>query len=77
MLSDGDLLAIMRMREAQSSKENKDGEQNTGKGVQPESTGVAAVSDLTAPAVEKQAVAASEGNADQLDNMDSEGSPTA
>ena len=77
MLSDKDLLAIMRMREAPSAKENKDGDQKSGKGAQLESPGAAAVSDVTSPAAEKQAAAASEGNADQLDNMDSEGSPAA
>ena len=77
MLSDTDLLAIMRMREAHSSKENKDGDQKSGKGAQPESAGAAAVSDVTSPVADKQAAAASEGNADQLENMDSEGSPAA
>ena len=77
MLGDTDLLAIMRMREAHSPKEKKDGDQKSGKGAEPETPGAAAVSDVTAPAAEKQAAAASEGNAHQLDNMDSEGSPAA
>ena len=77
MLSDTDLLAIVRMREAHCSKENKDGSQKSGKGAEPETPGAAAVSDVTAPAAEKQAAAASEGNADQLDKLDSEGSPAA
>ena len=77
MFSDTDLLAIVRMREANSSKEIKDGEQKIGKEAEPESPGVAAVSVVTSPAADKLFAVASEGSAEQHDNVDSEGSPAA
>ena len=65
------------MREAHSSKDDKEGDKTSAKAAPSESPGVAAASDVTSPAAEKQAAASSEENAGQLDNMDSEGSPAA
>ena len=75
MLSDMDLLEIMRMRAA-NSKDTKDGEQKPGKAAEPKSSGGAASSDATMPAGDASSKA-SEGNAVELEHMDSEGSPAA
>ena len=64
MLSDNDLLDIMRMRAAQSSKEKVD-DDKTAKASQAESPGAAA-SLGTHSAGEEPAAEASEGNAEQL-----------
>ena len=70
MLSDTDLLAIMRMRAAQSSKENKVADEKSAKTSQPESPGAAAAPGKHLAAGEQPAAAASEGNAEQPDIMD-------
>ena len=75
MLSDTDLLQIMRMRAA-NSKDSKDGEQKPGKAAEPKSSGGAASSDAAMPAGDASSKA-SEGNAVELEQMDSEGSPEA
>ena len=75
MLSDTDLLAIVRMREANSSKVNKDGEQKTGKEAAAKSSGVAASSDAKSPDATKLVAEASEGKAEQPEHTDSERSP--
>ena len=62
----------MRMRAA-NSKDSKDGEQKPGKAAEPKSSGGAASSDAAMPASSK----ASEGNAVELEQMDSEGNPEA
>ena len=75
MLSDMDLLEIMRMRAA-NSKDTKDGEQKPGKAPEPKSSGGAASSDAAMPAGDASSKA-SEGNAVELEPMDSEGSAAA
>ena len=75
MLSDMDLLEIMRMRAA-NSKEIQHSEQKPGKAAEPKSSGGAASSDATMPAGDASSKA-SEGNAVELEHMDSEGSPAA
>ena len=70
MLSDTDLLAIVRMRAARSSKENKVADDKSAKTSQPESPGAAAVPGKHLAAGEQPAAAASEGNAEQPDIMD-------
>ena len=74
MLSDMDLLEIMRMRAA-SAKETKDkaGEQKPGENAEPKSSDGAAGSDATMPAAEASTTA-SGGNPVELEHMDSEGS---
>ena len=73
MLSDMDLLEIMRMRAA-TSKDPKDDGKNAGKEAQAESSGGAASSDAAMPAGDASSKA-SEGNAAELEHVDSEGSP--
>ena len=75
MLSDMDLLEIMRMRAA-TSKDTKDGEKKAGKAAEAKSSGEAAISDAAMPAGDASSKA-SEGNALELEHMDSEGSPAA
>ena len=75
MLSDTDLLAIMRTREANSSKVNKDGEQKTGKEAAATSSGVAASDDAKSPDAGKLVAEASEGKAEQPEHTGSGGSP--
>ena len=75
MLTDHDLLEIMRMRAA-SSKDNKDGEKKARKPVEPKSSGDAASSDAAMPPGDASSKA-SEENAVELEHMDSEGSPAA
>ena len=75
LLSDMDLLEIVRMRAA-NSKDTKDGEQKPGKAPEPKSSGGAASSDAAMPAGDASSKA-SEGNAVELEHMDSEGSPAA
>ena len=75
MLSDTDLLAIMRMRAA-NSKDTKIGEQKPGEAAEAKSSGGAASSDAATPAAVASSKA-SEGNAEELEHMDSEGSPAA
>ena len=65
MLSDKDLLDIMRMRAAQSSKEKGD-DNKTATAAQPESPGAAATLGTHLAAGEEPAAEASEGNAEQL-----------
>ena len=65
MLSDNDLLDIMRMRAAQSSKEKVD-DDKTAKASQAESPGAAATLGTHLAAGEEPAAEASEGNAEQL-----------
>ena len=62
MLSDNDLLDIMRMRAAQSSKEKGD-DNKTATAAQPESPGAAATLGTHLAAGEEPAAEASEGNA--------------
>ena len=75
MLSDMDLLEIMRMRAA-TSKDTKDGEKKAAKAAEATSSGGAASSDAAMPAGDASSKA-SEGNAVELEHMDSEGSPAA
>ena len=75
MLSDTDLLAIMRMRAAHASKENKVADDKSAKPSEPESPGAAAVPGKHLAAGEQPADAASEGNAEQLDIMDFQEGP--
>ena len=75
MLTDTDLLEIMRMRAA-TSKDTKDGQNLTGKAGEAKSSGGAASSDAAMPAGDASSKA-SEGNAVELEHMDSEGSPAA
>ena len=75
MLSDGDLLEIMRMRAA-NSKDTQHSEQEPGKAAVPKSSGAAGSSDAAMPAVDASSKA-SEGNAVELEHMDSEGNPEA
>ena len=65
MLSDNDLLDIMRMRAAHSSKEKVD-DDKTAKASQAESPGAAATLGTHLAAGEEPAAEASEGNAEQL-----------
>ena len=65
MLSDNDLLDIMRMRAAQSSKEKVD-DDKTATAAQAESPGAAATLGTHLAAGEEPAAEASEGNAEQL-----------
>ena len=65
MLSDNDLLDIMRMRAAHSSKEKVD-DDKTAKASQAESPGAAATLGTHLAAAEEPAAEASEGNAEQL-----------
>ena len=74
MLSDTDLLAIMRMRAA-NSKDTK-GEPKPAEAAEAKSSGGAASSDAATPAAVTSSKA-SEGNAEELEHMDSEGSPAA
>ena len=73
MLTDTDLLEIMRMRAA-TSKDTKDVEKKPGKAAGAMSSGGAASSDAAMPAGDASSKA-SEGNAVELEHMDSEGSP--
>ena len=75
MLTDLDLLEIMRMRAA-TSKDTKDVEKKTGNADEATSSGGAASSDAAMPAGDASSKA-SEGNAVELEHMDSEGSPAA
>ena len=75
MLTDHDLLEIMRMRAA-SSKDNKDGEKKPGNADETTSSSGAASSDAAMPAGDASSKA-SEGNAGELEHMNSEGSPAA
>ena len=75
MLSDMDLLEIMRMRAA-TSKDTKDGEKKRGKAAEAKSSGGAASSDAAMPAGDASSKT-SDGNAVELEHMDSEGSPAA
>ena len=75
MLSDGDLLEIMRMRAA-NSKDTQHTEPTSSGAAEPTSSGAAAGSDAAMPAGDASSKA-SEGNAVELEHMDSEGSPEA
>ena len=75
MLTDTDLLEIMRMRAA-TSKDTKDGDNLAGKAAEAKSSGGAASSDAAMPAGDASSKA-SEENAVELEQMDSEGSPEA
>ena len=75
MLSDMDLLEIMRMRAA-TSKDTNDGEKKIGKAPEGKSTGGAASSDAAMPAGDASSKA-SEENAVEQEHMDSDGSPAA
>ena len=75
MLTDMDLLEIMRMRAA-TSKDTKDGEKKPGKAAEAKSSGGAASSDAAMPAGDASSKT-SDGNAVELEHMDSEGSPAA
>ena len=75
MLTDMDLLEIMRMRAA-SSKDTKDGEKKPGKEAGAKSSSGAASSDAGVPAGDARS-RTSEGNAVELEHMDSEGSPAS
>ena len=75
MLSDTDLFEIMRMRAA-NSKDTRDVEEKPGKAAEAKSSGGAASSDAPMPAGDASSKA-SEGNAVELEHMDSEGSPAA
>ena len=75
MLSDMDLLEIMRMRAA-TSKDTKVDEKQMEEAPEAKSSGGAASSDAAMPAGDASSKA-SEGNAVELEHMDSEGSPTA
>ena len=66
MLSDNDLLDIMRMRAALTTKENKVADDKTAKTSQAESPGAAATLGTHLAAGEEPAAEASEGNAEQL-----------
>ena len=66
MLSDNDLLDIMRMRAAHSSKENKVADDKSAKPSQAESPGAPATLGTHLAAGEEPAAVASEGNAEQL-----------
>ena len=70
MLSDTDLLAIMRMRAAHTSKENKVADDKSAKSSEPGSPGAAAVPGKHLAAGEQPGDAASEGTAAQLDSME-------
>ena len=69
MLSDTDLLAIMRMREAHSSKEGKAADEESAKTSEPQSLGAAAVAGKPVAAAEQPDAAASEGNAELVDSQ--------
>ena len=73
MLTDTDLLEIMRMRAA-TSKDTQDGEKKRGKAAGAKSSGGAASSDAAMPAGDASSKT-SEGKAVELEHMDSEGSP--
>ena len=75
MLSDMDLLEIMRMRAA-TSKDTKDSEKQMEEAPEAKSSGGAASSDAAMPAGDASSKA-SEENAVELEQMDSEGSPAA
>ena len=75
MLSDTDLLEIMRMRAANSKDNKKDG-QELEKAAEAKSSGGAASSDKAMPAGDASSKA-SEENAAEQEQMDSEGSPAA
>ena len=72
MLSDKDLLDIMRMRAALTTKENNFADDKTAKTSQAESPGAAATLGTHVEADEQQAAAASEGNAEQLPDSPAE-----
>ena len=69
MLSDTDLLAIMRMREAHSSKEGTASDEESAKTSEPQSLGAAAVAGKPVTAPEQPDAAASEGNAELVDSQ--------
>ena len=69
MLSDTDLLAIMRMREAHSSKEGKAADEGAAQTSEPQSLGAAAVAGKPVTAPEQPDAAASEGNAELVDSQ--------
>ena len=71
MLSDTDLLDIMRMRAAQTTKE-KDGDDKSTTTSQSELPGAAAPLGTQMDTDEQQAAAASEGNAEQLPDSPAE-----
>ena len=71
MLSDGDLLDIMRMRAAQTTKE-KDADDKSTTTSQSELPGAAAPLGTQMDTDEQQAAAASEGNAEQLPDSPAE-----
>ena len=75
MLSDMDLLEIMRMRAA-TSKDTKDSEKQMEEAPEAKSSGGAASSDAAMPAGDASSKA-SEENAVEQEQMDSEGSPAA
>ena len=72
MLSDKDLLDIMRMRAAVAPKENRVADDETARTSQAESPGAAATLGTRVKADEQQAAAASEGNAEQLPDSPAE-----
>ena len=75
MLTDTDLLEIMRMRAA-NSKDTNGVENKPGNADEATSSGGAASSDAAMPAGDASSKA-SEGNAVELEHMASEGSPAA
>ena len=75
MLSDTDLLEIMRMRAA-SANDSKNGEKKSSKPAGAKSSSGAASSDAAMPAGDASSKA-SEEKAEELEQMVSEGSPTA
>ena len=75
MLSDMDLLEIMRMRAA-TTKDTKVDEKQMEEAPEAKSSGGAASSDAAMPAGDASSKA-SEENAVELEQMDSEGSPAA
>ena len=75
LLTDMDLLDIMRMRAA-NSKDTKDVEMKPGNADEAKSSGGAASSDAAMPAGDASSKA-SEENPVELEHMDSEGSPAA
>ena len=76
MLSDKDLLEIMRMRAANAIKDAKGKDGETKMAAESKSSGEAASSDATMPASNASSRAC-DGNADELEHVDSEGSPAA
>ena len=72
MLSDKDLLDIMRMRAAVAPKENRVADAGTARTSQAESPGAAASLATRWEADKQQAAASSEGNAEELPDSPAE-----